>query len=101
MKHKILKIEHQNYHFRVSKPKMWDNVQSDSFLGHFCLENRNPCYYTGLPKGARIHHPENLKNRTLINTASLAPLILSPLARVYLMYAVHFLPGNYDLYAEL
>lgn len=38
----------------------------DSFLGHFCLENRNPCYYTGLPKGARIHHLENLKNRTLI-----------------------------------
>lgn len=25
VQHKILKIEHQNYHFRVTKPKMWDN----------------------------------------------------------------------------
>ena len=25
VEHKILKIEHQNYHFRVPKPKMWDN----------------------------------------------------------------------------
>ena len=89
VEHKILKIEHQFYHFRVTKPKMWDNVQSDSFLGHFCLEKRNPCYYTGCPKGARIHHLENLKNRTLINTASLAPLILPPLAGVYFIDAVH------------
>ena len=72
VEHKILKIEHQFYHFRVTKPKMWDNVQSDSFLGHFFLEKRNPCYYTGCPKGARIHHLENLKNRTL----SRSPLCL-------------------------
>ena len=66
VEHKILKIEHQFYHFRVTKPKMWGNGMKDSFLGHFRLENRNPCYYTGFPKGARIRHLENLKNRTLI-----------------------------------
>lgn len=66
VQHKILKIEHRFYHFRVAKPKMWDNVQSDSFLGHFCLENRNPCYYTGLPKGAKKRWHRHLKNRTLI-----------------------------------
>lgn len=44
---------------------MWDNVQSDSLLGHFCLENRNPCYYTGWPKGTRERWLRHLKNRTL------------------------------------
>lgn len=66
IEHKILKIEHRFYHFRVTKPKMWDNVQSDSFLEHFCLENRNPCYYTGYPKGTKKRWHRHLKNRTLI-----------------------------------
>ena len=70
IQHKILKIEHRFYHFRVTKPKMWDNVQSDSFLGHFCLENRNPCYYTGLPKGTKKRWHRHLKNRTLYFRAS-------------------------------
>lgn len=66
VEHKILKIEHRFYHFRVPKPKMWDNGMKDSFLGHFRLENRNPCYYTGLPKGTKKRWHRHLKNRTLI-----------------------------------
>lgn len=66
VEHKILKIEHRFYHFQVTKPKMWDNVHSVSDLGHFCLENRNPCYYTGFPKGTKKRWHRHLKNRTLI-----------------------------------
>ena len=70
VEHKILKIEHRFYHFLAPKLKMWDNVHSVSDLGHFCLENRNPCYYTGLPKGTKKRWHRHLKNRTLYFRAS-------------------------------
>lgn len=66
VEHKILKMEHCFFALRVAKPQIGDNVQTDSFLGHFRLENRNPCYYTGLPKGTHEARRSHLKNRTLI-----------------------------------
>lgn len=108
VEHKILKIEHYFSALRVTKPKMWDNVQSDSFLGHFCLENRNPCYYTGLPKGTKKRWHRHLKNRTLIFEApgtrlySVARPFDSSAAGGGLFHVrCACLPGHYDLYAEL